>query len=165
MKIFSLFFLLASCCTAFAQDITGFWKSINEKTGKPQCMVAIYEHDNTYYGRIVSTYDNEGKLEETLDEPDARAPGIIGNPYYCGMDLIWGLDKRGSKFKGRIVDPKKGNIYRAELWVEDGNLIVRGKLLCFGRNQTWVPASQEDFSESFKKPDVSKFIPVIPEVD
>lgn len=163
--VLSLFCMLVLCSAVLAQDITGFWKSVNEKTGKPQCMVAIYEHDNTYYGRIVSTYDDEGNIEDTLETPNSRAPGIIGTPYYCGIDLIWGLDKRGEKYKGRIVDPKKGNIYRAELWVENGNLIVRGKLLCFGRNQTWVPASSSDFHDDFKKPDVATFVPVIPEVD
>jgi uncharacterized protein (DUF2147 family) len=164
MKIFSLLFMLALCCTAFAQDITGFWKTINKKTGKPQCVIAIYEHENTYYGRIVGTFDSKGYMNETINSPQERAPGIIGNPYYCGIDLIWGLNKRGSKYKGRIINPKKGDIYRAEVWVEDGNLVVRGKLLCFGRNEVWLPATSEDFPADFK-PDVSKFIPVIPEGD
>ena len=147
-----------------AQDILGFWKTIHEKTGKPQCIVAIYEYQDKYYGRIVSTYDENGVMKETINAPQERAVGIIGKPFYCGLDLIWNL-KKGSKCKGKIVDPKKGNIYRAELWVEEGNLIVRGKLLCFGRNQTWVPALDSDFPANFKKPDVTKFVPVIPEVD
>jgi uncharacterized protein (DUF2147 family) len=147
-----------------AQDIQGFWKTIDEKSGKPQCVVAVYEYENKYYGRIVGTFNDKGVMDETLDAPSDRAPGLVGKPFYCGLDLIWNL-KKGSKCKGKIVDPKKGNIYRAEVWVEDGNLIVRGKLLCFGRNQTWLPASDADFPSTFKKPDVTKFVPVIPEVD
>jgi len=103
-------------------------------------------------------------MDETIEAPQDRAPGVIGKPFYCGLDLIWDL-KKGKHCKGKIIDPKKGNIYRAELWVEDGNLIVRGKLLCFGRNQTWVPAATEDLPPHFKLPDVTKFVPVIPEVD
>jgi uncharacterized protein (DUF2147 family) len=103
-------------------------------------------------------------MDDTIDAPQDRAPGVIGKPFYCGLDLIWDL-KKGKHCKGKIIDPKKGNIYRAELWVEDGNLIVRGKLLCFGRNQTWVPAATEDLPPNFKLPDVTKFVPVIPEVD
>jgi len=160
----SLICMVAFCSGLIAQDILGFWKTIDEKSGKPQCVVAIYEYENKYYGRIVGTFDKKGVMNETLEAPKDRAPGVIGKPFYCGLDLIWNL-KKGSKCKGKIVDPKKGNIYRAEVWVEDGNLIVRGKLLCFGRNQTWLPASDEDFPSTFKKPDVTKFVPVIPEVD
>ena len=161
-RLVFIFVCLFAYCSA--QDITGFWKSIDEKTGMPRCMVAIYEFEDNYYGRIVGTFDKNGEMNETLDAPEDRAPRVIGNPYYCGLDLIWGLGKRDKSYKGKIVDPQKGNIYRAELWVKDGNLIVRGKLLCFGRNQTWLPAENEDFPENFQ-PDVSKFVPVIPEVD
>ena len=150
--------------TLRAESIQGFWKSIDEKTGKPQCLVAIYEYHNKYYGRIIGTYNKHGVMNETIDAPEDRAPGIVGHPFYCGLDLIWDLEK-GRKCKGKIVDPKKGNIYRAELWVEEGNLIVRGKLLCFGRNQTWLPATSADFPATFKQPDVNEFIPVIPKVD
>ena len=156
--------ILIFCSTLRADNIQGFWKTIDEKTGQPQCIVAIYEYQNKYYGRIIGTYNKQGEMNETLDAPQDRAPGVVGKPFYCGLDLIWDL-KKGSKCKGKIVDPKKGNIYRAELWVKDGNLIVRGKLLCFGRNQTWLPASNEDFPSTFKQPDVTQFVPVIPQVD
>jgi uncharacterized protein (DUF2147 family) len=164
MKMICLFLTCAFAC-CYAQDIKGFWKSIDEETRKPGCMVAIYEYQDQYYGRIIGTFDKTGKMTETIDAPEDRAPGIVGQPFYCGIDLIWNLNKRDDRFKGRIVDPKKGNVYRVELWVEDGKLIVRGKLLCFGRNQTWLPASSSDFPENFSKPDVRKFVPLIPQVD
>jgi len=159
-----LIYLLLCCSSLCGESILGFWKSIDEKTGKPGCLVAIYEYRDKYYGRIVGTYNKEGVMEETIDAPQDRAPGVVGRPFYCGLDFIYDL-KKGSHCKGKIVDPQKGNVYRAELWVEDGNLIVRGKMLCFGRNQTWLPATQEDFPSFSKKPDVSQFVPVIPEVD
>ncbi len=148
-----------------AADIDGYWKSINETTGKPQCVVAVYEYDGLHYGRIIGTYDPNGVMTETIYNPKGRAPGILGNPFYCGMDLIWSLDDSGSKFKGKIVDPEKGNIYNAELWVDGADLIVRGKLLMFGRSQRWLPASLADFPKGFKAPDVKKWVPVIPEVN
>ena len=160
----SLMGLLMICSGLRAETIQGFWKTIDEKSGKPGCLVAIYEYQDKYYGRIVGTYNKQGIMDETIEAPQDRAPGVIGKPFYCGLDLIWDL-KKGKHCKGKIIDPKKGNIYRAELWVEDGNLIVRGKLLCFGRNQTWVPAATEDLPPHFKLPDVTKFVPVIPEVD
>ncbi len=159
--------LILTCMVAYcsAQDILGFWKSIDENTGMPKCVVAIYEYQDNYYGRIIGTFDKDGEMVETIDAPEDRAPGIVGHPFYCGIDLIWGLRKKESKYRGRIVDPKKGHIYRAELWIKDGNLVVRGKLLCFGRNQTWLPASESDFPPEFQIPNVTEFVPVIPEVD
>lgn len=154
----SLFVLGAS--SAFTEEITGFWKSINEKTHQPESVVAIYEYKNLYYGRIVATYDKKGKITETIEDPKQRAPGVIGNPYYCGLDFIWGLSKKKDRYHGKIMDPEKGKIYRAVLWAENGDLIVRGELFIFGRNQTWLPFRDSEFTSYFKKPDVSKFVPV-----
>lgn len=158
--IFTFFF----CTALMAADIDGYWKSINENTGKPQCAVAVYEYQDLHYGRIIGTYDEAGVMTETIYHPKTKAPGILGNPYYCGIDLIWNLDEVGRKFKGKIVDPEKGNVYNAELWTDDQDLIVRGKLFMFGRSQKWLPMTDADFPKGFKMPDVSKFVPVIPEV-
>jgi uncharacterized protein (DUF2147 family) len=162
MKIVFAFFF---CSALMAADIDGYWKSINETTGKPQCVVAVYEYEDLHYGRIVGTFDANGVMTDTIHNPKSRAPGIVGSPFYCGMDLIWGLDDAGSKFKGKIVDPEKGNVYNAELWTDNQDLIVRGKLLFFGRSQRWRPVSASDFPKEFQMPDVSKFVPVIPKVN
>lgn len=156
-------FVIGSSC-AFTEEITGFWKSINEKSHQPESVVAIYEYKGLYYGRIVATYDKQGKITETLKDPKERAPGVIGNPYYCGLDFIWRLAKKNDRYQGKIMDPEKGKIYRAALWVQNGNLIVRGELFIFGRNQTWLPFKDSEFSSGFNKPDVAKFVPVIPKV-
>jgi uncharacterized protein (DUF2147 family) len=159
--MFKWFFLLISTAV-FCQDITGFWKSYNEKTLKPEIMVAIYPYQGKYYGRIVGIYNKKGEIKETLTERKNRAPGIVGEPFYCGLDLIYDLKNKGSTFNGKIVDPEKGNVYSAELWRDKEDLIVRGKLFIFGKNLTWYPAKEEDFSEFFPKPNVSQFVPVIP---
>lgn len=160
-----LIFLLLVCSGLFAETIGGFWKSIDDETGKPRCVVAVYEYKGLYYGRMIATFDDDGKVKETIYAPKSRAPGVLGNPYYCGLDFIWDLRDRGSKYKGKIMDPEAGNTYNAELWVDEGNLIVRGKLLFFGRSQTWLPVSKTDFPKSFKMPDTAKFIPDVPEAN
>lgn len=160
-------FIFAFYSALMAQDITGFWKTVDEKTGKAQSMVAVYEYHGKYYGRIIGTFDDSGKMVETIYNPKGRAPGIQGNPYYCGMDIIWNLRKRedSDRYKGKIVDPEKGNIYKAEVWVEKGKLIVRGEVLFFGRNQTWPPAVNSDFPTHFIKPNLKTLVPVIPKVN
>jgi hypothetical protein len=61
------------------------------------------------------------------------------------------------------MDPRKGRTFNVELWVQDGDLIVRGELFFFGKNEVWHRATQSDFSIHFKKPDTTAFVPVIPE--
>ena len=161
------FFLFSLTCLMnvfAAAGIEGLWIAMDDKTNKPGCIVNIYEYKNKYYGRIVGIYD-EGKLNElygTLEDPKKKAPGLRGQPYYSGLDLIWNMVPRGSKYLGNIVDPRSGSVYNAEIWRQGKDLIVRGKLWIFGRNQTWRPLNKDRFPKNFKLPDTGKFIPVIP---
>lgn len=147
-------------------DIQGFWKSIDEKSGKPTSIVGVYEYKGKYYGRLIATYnDQTGVLDETMYNPQSRAKALKGHPYYDGLDFIWDLTKEGNKYvNGLIVDPKKGRVYGAEMWREGPNLIVRGQILFLGRNQKWPRATAEDLPSDFKFPDMKTFIPKIPEV-
>ncbi len=149
-----------------AGDISGFWKILDEKSGRQRCMVAIYPYNGRYYGRIVASFNQStGQLLETIYAPRDRAPGVRGKPFYCGLDFIWNVQRAGNKFgNGKILDPEHGDVYNVELWTKGNNLVVRGKLLMFGRNMTWVPASESDFAQGFAKPDITKFVPQIPKV-
>lgn len=156
------------CCLSFifpsyAQEIQGFWKTISDETNQPQSIVGIYEYQGKYYGRIIATYDDKGKIDATLDSPNGRAPGVEGEPFYTGLDIIWGLKPQDSKYlDGKILDPEKGRVYDAEMWRKDGNLIVRGKVWIFGANQEWLPAGPTDFPPGFTPPDMTQFVPQIP---
>jgi uncharacterized protein (DUF2147 family) len=147
-----------------AEDIGGFWKTIDEKTGQAQAIIALYQNEGRYYGRIIGSFGPDGKMDDSIYTPIKRAPGLVGEPFYSGLDIIWFLVDRGSKFKGKILDPEHGDVYNSELWIENGNLVVRGKLLMFGRSQTWLPAVEADFPKGFKKPDLKTMIPKIPDV-
>lgn len=161
----SFFWLCIGGSLFSTEDIGGFWKTISEK-GKAQCVIAVYDYEGFYYGKIIGTYNDDGKMDDSIYQPKKRAPGVIGNPFYCGLDIIWWLMDVGVKFKGKILDPEKGDVYSSELWVDNkGNLIVRGKLLIFGRNQEWVPALPSDFPKNFTMPDLSELVPSIPQVN
>lgn len=165
-KAFFLSFLIL-CIQIMAQDITGFWTTVNEKTKKPESIIAIYEYKGKYYGRIIGTYDlNTGKIGDTIYNPVERAPGVVGQPFYSGLDIIYNLMKgKDNHYNGRIIDPQEGKSYRAEIWSENGNLMVQGKLFFFWRTQTWPPFPDKDFNKDFPKPDVSKFVPKIPKLN
>ena len=165
-RIVAFFIALLTFQTALfaAEDISGFWKSVNEE-GHAECIFGIYEYDGLYYGRIIGTYNSEGKMDDTIYHPKERAPGVIGKPFYSGLDIVWGLNDSGAKFKGKILDPQKGNIYNCELWINsEGNLVVRGKFLFIGKSRVWLPAHLSDFPTDFQVPDLAEFVPEIPQV-
>lgn len=145
-----------------AEDIQGFWKSLDDY-GKPQCIFGIYEHEGFHYGKIIGTYNDEGKMEDTIHNPEARAEGVIGTPHMCGLDIVYYLQDMGQRFAGKIVDPTKGKVYNCEIWRAGEDLIVRGKVLMFGRNITWYHAAKEDFPKDFKMPDLKTLTPTLPQ--
>lgn len=166
--IYSMLLYLLSFTTPVLADpnVVGFWKTVNEEAKLPECIIAVYEHDGKIYGRIVSTFDEQGKIETIEEAAKDIATGVKGNRPYVGLDIIWDLQKDDKKYThGKILDPEKGSIYQAELWRENENLIVVGAILMFGRSQTWVPAQDSDFPAFFQKPDLSKLTPSIPEVN
>jgi uncharacterized protein (DUF2147 family) len=143
--------------------LTGFWQTINDKTGKPSSVIAVYPYEGNYYGRIIATYNEYGVIDDSIYKPKDRAPGIEGTPYYSGIDIVWEMKPTNKeKYKGSITDPKAGKVYRAELWREGENLILRGKVFVFGKNITWLPFSESRFTSAFKKPDLATFVPVKP---
>ncbi len=164
MKTF--LFALLFTFTISAADIVGFWKTIDDETKKAQSVVAVYPYKGKFFGRMVATYDKDtGVMRDTIYQPDERAPGVVGEPPYAGLDLIYNLVQKDHKFIGNIIDPEKGKEYGAELWVnKKGNLIVRGKILIFGKNQEWLPFKESEFTSAFPKPDVAAFVPVVPKV-
>ncbi len=112
-----------------AESVVGLYKTIDDETGEAKSMVQIYEYQGKTYGRVV----------QLLKDKEAKAVGIKGDPKILGLDVIWGLTDEGERFEGgKVLDPQKGKIYSCEIWREGNNLIVRGKIGPFGRNQTWV---------------------------
>lgn len=128
-----IFLILVSClhvpfCYA-ADDIVGFWTTVDDETKQAKSIVQIYEYNNKYYGRVVDLFKNK--------EATAK---LNKNPKIIGLDIIWDLKKSDHKYvNGNILDPQKGKIYGCEIWKENNNLIVRGKIAFLGRNQTWLP--------------------------
>lgn len=161
--------ILFACSTSSeSQDITGLWKSRDQHSDKPRALVAIYKYQDKYYGRMIASYDENGNINDTIAEKKDKAPGIVGNPPYCGMDFIYNVVKeddnegKDAKYKGKIVDPQKGKVYDAEFWLKGNDLIVRGELWVFGKNLPWHKASSKDLPKGFSMGDIKSFVPVIP---
>ena len=132
--ILSLAILMYASLAFAAEDITGLWTTIDDETNEPKSVVQIYKYQGKVYGRVVKLFKNQ----------DKTAVGIKGNPKIAGLDILWNLQDEGERFEdGKILDPAKGKIYSSEAWIEDGKLIVRGKIGPFGRNQTWIKNEDE----------------------
>ncbi len=167
--LFCITLILFSCsASSESQDITGLWKSRDQHSDKPRALVAIYKYQDKYYGRMLATYDDEGKIKDTILEQKEKASGVVGNPPYCGMDFIYNVEKeegiggKSDKYKGKIIDPEKGKVYKAEFWVRGDDLIVRGEIWIFGKNIPWPKASEQDLPKGFSMADIKDFVPVIP---
>jgi uncharacterized protein (DUF2147 family) len=81
------------------------------------------------------------------------------------MDFVYDVKKEegNDKYKGKIIDPEKGKVYDAELWLEGDDLILRGEIWIFGKNIPWHKASINDLPKGFSMGDIKKFVPVVPQ--
>ncbi len=136
---FAVLVVLSLSQFAFAQQdpIIGKWKTIDDETHEPKSIVEIYMKDGKFYGRIDSLFRKPGEDPNPIcdkcpdDDPRKNQP-------IKGMVIIKDMVKDGDEYVGgTILDPKKGKIYRCKLWIEDGNLKVRGYIAFLYRTQTW----------------------------
>ncbi len=146
-------------------DAIGFWKSIDSKQGFTTSIIAVYEHETKLFGRVVVSYDEKtGELVDTLDNPSKQVEKLPGNPLLITIDLFWNLVPDGNKWRGgRILDPRSGRMYACDCWVQDGDLIIRGKVGPFGMNNVFYKVYTHEFPPNFSIPDLQGFIPNIPE--
>jgi len=125
---------------AAADAPIGKWRTVNEKTGKMEAEVELYSQGGKLFGRIAS-------LSEPLG-PDGKpkicvkCTGADKDTPIIGLVIIKDVGPSGDRYKGgTILDPEDGKIYKAEIWVEDGKLKVRGYIGPFYRTQTWLRSS------------------------
>ena len=129
--------IIISATTVSAQSIVGKWKSIDDETGKPKSVVEIFEKNGKVYGKIIKLFRDPSEDQDPVCdkcEDDRKDKKIIG------MEIIRDMEKDDSEWEdGTIMDPKKGTVYDCKLWLEGGNLKVRGYVLFIYRTQTWLP--------------------------
>ena len=165
MLILSAMFAMVIAGIGAAEDVTGLWRGVDENTGESTMFTYIYEYRGKLYGRMVVTFD-EGIMKDQVGDAGADvADQWVGDPTYAGMDIIWGMEDKGSRWKrGKICDPKEGKIYASEMWRDGSNLVVRGKIGPFGRNQVWLPVTSADLPPGLNYGNPSSWVPVIPEL-
>jgi uncharacterized protein (DUF2147 family) len=115
----------------------GRWKTVDDHTGKPRSIVALYESNGRIFGRVEAALDPE-KAGRRCDKckDDRKDQPIVG------MVIIRNMRKNGAEFSGGdILDPDNGSVYRCKMRLTDDGtkLIVRGFVgfSLLGRSQTW----------------------------
>lgn len=127
---------------AFAQDITGTWKNIDDKTGSSKAVLEIRQESNgTFTAKVIKITPRPGY---TPKESCVNCPAPYTNKPILGMDVLTGLKYvEGLNFSGgKIIDPLSGNIYsmKAKLSNNGKRLTLRGYVgvSALGRSQTWI---------------------------
>lgn len=141
-QLIGALFLSVVSSFSFANDITGIWQSIDDKTGAPKALIEIREEANgTYSGKVIKLTPRAGY---TPKETCVNCPAPYTNKPILGMDVVTGL-KHGEGLNytnGRIIDPNTGKIYsmKAKLSSNGKRLHLRGYLgvSALGRNQIWI---------------------------
>ena len=128
--------------TAFAEDISGTWKNIDDKTGSSKAILEIRQESNgTYTAKIVKVTPRPGY---TPKETCINCPAPYTNKPILGMDVLKGLTfvQNDEYTGGKIIDPLTGKIYsmKAKLSASGKRLTMRGYvgISALGRSQTWI---------------------------
>ena len=140
MKKLTLLLFLFASVTSFSQvsNMTGAWRTIDDKTNEDKSIVTIYKaEDGKYYGKVDKLFTDPDKKCEKCKDANKDQP-------IRGMVIITDMKEKGDKLEGGyILDPATGDKYNLTITYDKttGNLKLRGSLDKFGllgRNQYWV---------------------------
>lgn len=137
---------LTLLCASFAQaaDISGTWRSIDDKTGFSKAIIEIKKDSNgVYQGKIIKLIPRPGY---TPKETCQKCPAPFTNKPTVGLNILMDLEqdpKKDNNFiNGKVLDPLSGNIYstKVRLSSDDRRLSIRGYVgvSALGRSQTWL---------------------------
>ena len=129
--------LLAAGPARGADAPVGKWNTVDDKTGKVESVVEVYQEGGKLFGKIVALTeptDKDGKPKRCT-----KCTGEDKDKPIVGLVIVKGLGASGDRYSGgTITDPADGKVYKAEVWTEDGKLKVRGYLGIIYKTQTWL---------------------------
>ena len=137
-----LFGILLFCGQLHADNksVLGYWKTIDDETGKPKSIVEIFKDNDIFKAKIVELINP--------DEPNPVCKECSGDKKdkpVAGLEIMWDMketEKNAEWSDGKILDPKNGKTYKCRLRLkEDGQkLEVRGFIgfSLIGRSQMWL---------------------------
>ena len=134
----SLFF----SSNVLAQDLSGTWQQIDDKTGSPKAIIEIHKSsNNTFTGKVVKITPRIGY---TPRENCVNCPAPYTDQPILGLEIFKNLKFEGENLYagGQILDPLSGKIYnlKGKQSTNGKRLLLRGYIgiSAIGRTQTWI---------------------------
>ncbi|MDX1350390.1 MAG: DUF2147 domain-containing protein [Putridiphycobacter sp.] len=118
------------------EAILGVWL-----TQLKDAKIQIYKKNNYYYGKVV--WMKCPKDEAGRPIIDSKNPNkAMSNRTIMGIDIITKMTFKNNVWSGgEIYDPKSGDSYACKMWLENGQLKVRGYLGWLYDTKTWTRCS------------------------
>jgi uncharacterized protein (DUF2147 family) len=143
--LISCLLLFFSAASWAATSPLGYWKTVDDVSGRVQSIIEIYEAgDHTLAGKILKTFPKPGVAP--LVKCDS-CEGELHNQPVIGMTILKSLKQESGTVwsGGNIVDPKTGKVYHCLITLDDNGdkLTIRGYIMFhwLGRSQTWFKTS------------------------
>lgn len=125
-----------------AQDLSGTWQQIDDKTGSPKAIIEIHRSsNNTFTGKVVKITPCLGY---TPREKCVNCPSPYTDQPILGLEIFKNLKFEGENLYagGQILDPLSGKIYnlKGKQSTNGKRLLLRGYIgiSAIGRTQTWI---------------------------
>ena len=144
MGVVGLYFIIGFCSVYANDAIEGYWRSMDDRSGEPLSIIEFKKQSNgKYTGTIIHRYKS---VRGTQLENCEKCPEPFKGKPLLGLQIIWDLEKDPNKpnnyIKGRLVEPRTGNIYngRGNLASDGRKLYMRGYIgvSVLGRTQVWL---------------------------
>jgi uncharacterized protein (DUF2147 family) len=138
--IFCAINLFFGTCHGQDQQPFGYWLKKDSDSGKAEAVIKIYEEDHKLFGVIDSVFSPEGEILLCKSCPDD-----LKDAPFQGLMIINGLTSDGKEWSdGDILRPSNGKYYPVKIWIEQGNLAVRGYLGFLYKTQYWEPYQKDE---------------------
>lgn len=131
----------------------GFWKTIDDETGKVKSIVQIRKKNGKLSGKVVKLFR---KPPQEMHPICNKCTDYRKDKPILGMTILWDLEQDDDEWSGGwITDPNKGKTYSCYIAVENGGkkLKVRGYLglALLGRTQYWHKVAKPEMTPDKKQ--------------
>lgn len=121
-----------------AYPVEGYWKSVDDETGKATAIWYFSVSGGTLYGKIVKVPGQSDDVKCTVCKGWYKNKTVVGTNWLKLKEV----DGDGVWSNGNIIDSGSGKVYKCKVWAEGGKLKVRGYIGFVYRTQTWIRTSK-----------------------
>lgn len=134
-------FASAHSASSHIDSPVGYWKTVDDVSGKPKSIVQIWKTaDQVLMGKVIKIFPKDGSADQA--KTCKACKGELHDQPIVGMVILSGLKSKQRTWEnGKILDPENGKSYSCAMHTMDNGkkLNVRGfiGLPLLGRSQTW----------------------------